>query len=261
MVLMMKCNIYLFGIWINRVLGRYGYEIKKKDALLDECNAKKIDFNDFLSAYFMNVEPDSFFLMQIGANDGKMCDPIFKYVNKLKLKGLLVEPQKDVFLKLKENYKNNKNLVFANVAISHKNEIKKMYRVRNDIIGLYEDFSGVASFDYNHVKRAINQHYKRLNLKEKATKYIISEEVKTLTFQNILNKNKICYFNFLQIDTEGFDFEIIKMINFNKYKPNIINYEHRCLTDIEKKESWKYLRTIGYNLFVHDGDTTAYFEG
>ncbi|MGM0520097.1 MAG: hypothetical protein ACQERD_10685 [Campylobacterota bacterium] len=45
------------------------------------------------------------YVVQVGANDGKSNDPIFKHLQKTECKAVFVEPQPDVYEKLLENYK------------------------------------------------------------------------------------------------------------------------------------------------------------
>ena len=58
------------------------------------------------------------FCFQVGANDGRTNDPVHKYFRDYGWKGLLVEPQADVFNnELIKTYANNKNVILENVAI------------------------------------------------------------------------------------------------------------------------------------------------
>ena len=50
-------------------------------------------------------------------------------------------------------------------------------------------------------------------------------KAKTITFDTICKKFNITNIDYLQIDTEGFDSEIISMINLNKYNIKKIRYE------------------------------------
>src|SRR3989442_714337 len=49
-------------------------------------------------------ETHDFFVLQIGACDGVMADPIHKWIKKYKWQGILVEPQKKEFERLKISY-------------------------------------------------------------------------------------------------------------------------------------------------------------
>jgi len=68
-------------------------------------------------------------LIQIGANDGVTHDPLHSAIKKFGLKSFLLEPIKEPFLNLKNNYLNCKNVKIENSALSVDNEILFLYKV------------------------------------------------------------------------------------------------------------------------------------
>src|SRR5579872_1777190 len=73
-------------------------------------------FEDFLRLFLLASDRSARFFVQIGAHDGIANDCLFECVRQLGLRGLLVEPQREPFLALMENYKDCRNLTFENVA-------------------------------------------------------------------------------------------------------------------------------------------------
>ena len=73
---------------------------------------------NFFLNFFLNCK-NKINIIQIGANDGKTNDPIYESLEKFKEKINLIcfEPQKEAFSRLKENYKNFKNVTLINKAI------------------------------------------------------------------------------------------------------------------------------------------------
>ena len=59
-------------------------------------------FFDSLIVTFL-IKNNDLFIIQIGANDGKMADPIYEFVtsNRKIVRGILIEPVKDYFEELK----------------------------------------------------------------------------------------------------------------------------------------------------------------
>ena len=57
--------------------------------------------------------------------------------------------------------------------------------------------------------------------------------------------------DFLSIDAEGLDFEVLKSNNFEKYRPKIILIEliGIDLSSIENNEVYKYLKKIDYSIY------------
>jgi hypothetical protein len=75
---------------------------------------------------------------------------------------------------------------------------------------------------------------------------------------NLINANittkKVDYF---QVDTEGFDFEVIKMLDFDCLKPDIIKYESINLEKSDNERLILLLKKYNYFLFSEFGDTVA----
>ena len=95
-------------------------------------------------------------------------------------------------------------------AISNKKVKKKLY-----FLG---DLDSKNTLDLNH-KNWLGKHF---NINKKDFKIKI---VKTKTLNEILNKNKLYNIDFLNIDIEGHEFEVLKSINFKKFNIKVICVE------------------------------------
>lgn len=196
----------------------------------------------------------SFFVIQIGSNDGHTRDPIYKYVVKNKWKGIFIEPVPYIFKKLKKTYKDFKGLTFENVAIGEKSGYKTFYRIkRNNNPNNPIWYDQLGSFK----KEVVEKHrYEIPNF----YKYLISEKIRCISLNKLLSKHKIFKINLLHIDTEGYDYEIIKHIPFGITKPKMILYEYLHLTKSDRNLCEKLLRENGYKLMSTNGDTLAYLS-
>lgn len=250
------------------ILRCMGYEIRRitpHSTLAPEITG--LQFEDFLLLFLLGCERSALFFVQIGAHDGARNDGIFECVRQLQLPGLLVEPQREPFLALLENYRDCPNLIFENVAVSHQTGSQLLHTIRPELDFLqYANQS--ASFDINQIKTQLRSHMKagmpsevRRRMHELGIgpdNCIEARMVPTSTFDDLLQKHKISSYSFLQIDAEGFDYEILQLANIPKYRPHLINYEHSHLRPSVQVASWKYLRSLGYRLFTHGEDTTAF---
>ena len=79
-----------------------------------------------------------------------------------------------------------------------------------------------------------------------------------MSFQDLVNKEKIEKIDFLQIDAEGYDFEILKTVNLDKFKPKIINLESTHFSDKTRELYENLLGENGYKFFRDKVDTCAY---
>src|SRR5579863_6851588 len=61
---------------------------------------------DFVLSHYRITHPEISHVryVEVGANDGVIADPVFPWIEKHRLQGILIEPQKDIFNRLKKNY-------------------------------------------------------------------------------------------------------------------------------------------------------------
>ena len=194
---------------------------------------------------------DRFYFVQIGANDGYSFDPINHLIKEYKLKGLCIEPIKDYFTELKTTYKNYSNVSLFNAAITENNGNIEMYKVKSSSHNLPAWTKGIASID--------KDHHKKTNIENE---HIEIEVVESITFKSLINRFKITHIDLLVIDTEGYDFNIIQMIDFHKLKPKIIFFEHlynyRKITDVKLGNLVTKFQDLGYLLHLGESEMLVY---
>lgn len=232
--------------YINRQLYKRGYRL---------CKVGKINFFDQLLDSLIKKKGEVFFI-QIGANDGKSFDPIYDFVTKKpdNFKGILLEPLADYFDELSRNYSGYKNVTLLNMAIHNTNQEMTIYRVDPEKIKkneLPEWTKGIASFNQEHHK-----------LSGTPDDVMVKQLVKCISLHDLLNKYQVDKVDLLQIDTEGYDAEIIKGIDFSQIKPAIIHFEHGIAQGVISKENFdelaNHLHANGYELWLDKFDATAY---
>ena len=203
---------------------------------------------DLINTYSKRKE--KVFFIQIGSNDGFYLDPIYKYIKRDKWQGVLVEPVSEIYKKLKKNYR-RKDLIYENSAISETDGEKDFYRLTKKKDYFPAWYNQLGSFS----KELILTHKKMIPDIED---YLISEKVNCITFNSLIKKHNVKKVDLIHIDTEGFDFEVIKMIDFDTIKPDVIMFEHKHLSTEDFESSKLYLKERGYSLFVEEiGDTIA----
>lgn len=93
-------------------------------------------------------------------------------------------------------------------------------------------------------------------------KNIINKKIETITFYEMIKNHniKINNIDFLNIDTEGSDFNILKTINIQKYKPKLICIEISQFTKQgDKKKILNYLKSNHYK-FVYKTSASSFFK-
>ncbi|MFA5143022.1 MAG: FkbM family methyltransferase [Candidatus Omnitrophota bacterium] len=198
-----------------------------------------------LSFYSKNKK--NIFFIEIGANDGITSDLLRSYIIRDRWSGILIEPIKHIFNRLKVNYHGYQNLIFENVAVADKEESRLFYIPRKN------GAETRASFSLDVILSD-----PRLNIKIEED--LIAERVQCVTLEKLLEKHGIVKVDIILIDTEGSDYEIIKHINFNIIKPSLIIFERNNLTFHDYKKCINYLVKNGYRL-SKDGNNVLAIKG
>jgi len=195
-------------------------------------------------------------ILQVGANDGILNDPIYEFNmrNKDVVSGFVLEPQPDVFENLVENYKLCTGIKPVNLAIHATQSEMTLHRVKPEYASEMHAFTkGIASFDADH--------WKKTGLVPDPD---VMEEVKVpcVSFSDFVESNNINKLDLLLLDTEGYDYEILMSIDFSVSKPKMIRFEHGVRNKLMSFEQFenvcKHLNSYGYQIIAESYDATAY---
>jgi FkbM family methyltransferase len=240
--------------FLKLLAAKTGHKISKQMPFFLKNNESlvQISFEHVLSELITSVDNCQF--IQVGANDGKLNDPLRKYIHRKYLKGVMIEPQPEIFKKLKDNYAEIEidGISFENIAIDHDSGFKDLYTVKNP--SNPEDLwaHAAASFDRSHIEKMLSQD--SLNAGGECIEKVA---VRCENFEYILDKYEISKLDLLQIDVEGYDFELLKIFPFARVTPRIIHFEHLHLNETDRNASLKFLHNLGYSFVVEYFDITA----
>lgn len=152
---------------------------------------------------FYNNKKNGFFV-EIGAGDGILESNTYLLETQYDWKGICVEPVSYQYMELKKN----RNCQCIN---------KPIYNESNKKVVFYE-----AAESIRHLS-GINTHLIKDTV-EHNSKHV---ELETLSFNELLETcNAPEFIDYLSIDTEGSEYEILRTFDFNKYKFGYINIEH-----------------------------------
>ena len=153
------------------------------------------------------------FYVDVGAHDGISINNTLYFEKNNNWSGINIEPIKTVFDRLVINRPNNINL---NCAVCN-NDGETDFLCN---IGYTEMISGIKdNFDMRHLHRLQHENIQHGSITE-----VIKVETKKL--ETILHENDISHINYLSIDVEGAEFEVIKSINFDKVFIDVIGFEN-----------------------------------
>jgi len=196
------------------------------------------------------------FFVQVGASDGITSDPIHNLVVANEWSGILVEPKLENFEQLKKNYSSCTGLIFENLGISDKEEIKTYYHLGKNVILNDNGFNPKllhqqGTFD----KKILEKNKKYITNFEEC---ILEEKIQCISLKKLLEKHKVKKVDLLVVDAEGHDFKVIKTLDFIKYMPKMVYLEHKHLTQKEKNELNDIFDKQGYEK-MSDKQNTLYF--
>jgi FkbM family methyltransferase len=205
---------------------------------------------EYVIAHLMLARPSVFFI-QIGANDGMTTDPLYKFVTQYNWEGILVEPIPEIFQMLKTNYKQQqKNLKFLNMALGERDELRTLYTIRTDANSFQK--ADIYSSFYKESVLAQTEW-----IPDVANR-IVERQVRCISIDTLLNEAAGREIDLLLMDTEGYDFAILKMIDFVRLRPAVICYEHVFMSKAQHEEAASLLFGQGYRVTRGNLDTIAY---
>ena len=184
-----------------------------------ELDRKMLEFINFRSGFYI----------ECGANDGVNQSNTWYFEKKLSWHGILIEPQPNVFLKLKKN-RSKKNF-FENCLLKSKKikkKFKTMYLVPNDT--LIARSTKVSNRFTNKIKVAAK------------------------TLNSILIKNNAPReIDFFSLDVEGDELNVLNGINFKKYKFRYILIETKNFKKINnflKNKKYFFVKKLSCGDFL-----------
>ena len=193
----------------------------------------------FVVAHELLRNPRLTFL-QIGAYDGVGEDDLHGLILAHQLRGVLVEPQPAAFARLQQTYRTQSHLTLLQAAIAEREGSRELYCKRGEA-------SMAASFDRDHLRRH-----------GIADAEIVAEQVACHTVESALRAAGLANVDLIQIDAEGYDWPIIRSIDFNRVRPRILRFEYRNMPPRDADECLALLASHGFRFIMEARDIIAY---
>ncbi len=171
---------------------------------------------------FYNSKNNGYFL-DIGAYDGKYLSNTYLLETSYNWSGICVEPILSSYNICKNN--RPKSICINKAAFSKSGELLEFSEMDSGV------YSGITDYIDCHKGGIPN-----------AKKY----SVETISVDDLLKENNAPKFiEYMSIDTEGSELEILKSINFNEYTFGLIHLEHNYV-EPRRTEMRKLLESNGY---------------
>lgn len=220
---------------------------------------------------WLSAQP-SFVVVQIGAFVGATDnDPLHAFLTRAMAAprdnsrpsiAVLVEPVAEYYERLRLSYAGVPGVRFENVAIAESAGTRDFFRLAADPAahGLPPWLSQLGSLRADRMT-TLWDRYERGHLASESDtltrfyrEHQVTEQVTCITFETLLARHGLDQVDLLQIDAEGYDYEILRTIDFARIRPVFINYERVLLHD-DEAPCRRLLTEAGYRLTDWGQDT------
>ena len=165
------------------------------------------------------------FFVEIGASDGITLSNTYLLEKNYDWKGICIEP---IPSKNDQLIKNRPNSCIINKAVYKQSGLLIPFKISN----INDLLSGICDYINCHID-VVNQDYNEIL-------------IETITLNDVLdNNNAPTFINYLSLDTEGTEFEILMSVDLNKYIFGLIDVEHNYVQPA-RDNIHKYLLSNGY---------------
>lgn len=202
------------------------------------CNAAQFysqhGQDQFLYEHFFSQKQSGVFV-EFGAHDGVSLSNTCFFEKELNWEGICIEPLPEVFEKLKQN----RTAYCIQGCVSEKKGVVDFVRLK----GYSEMLSGLQEkYDAKHIQRIESEVRNHGGEKD-----II--QVQCYLLNDLLEVRGITHVDYLSIDTEGGELDILRSIDFNKFDIEVIsvenNYKDPQFSEFMGSKGYVYITTLG----------------
>jgi FkbM family methyltransferase len=188
-----------------------------------------------IRAFLKNIKKG--FYVDVGANHPTI-DSVTKVFYDEGWKGINIEPNKTLNKLLKDERPNDINL---QIGVSDK--------PGQLVLRSYDIGHGLSTFS-KEMQKDYTEHPSRV------TKEYHDYKVDTLPLKDIFDKYNVPQINFMKIDVEGYEYEVIDSNDWAKYRPQVL-----CIEANHMIKNWKpLLAKAKYELVYFDGLNNYYLS-
>ena len=188
--------------------------------------------------------------IEVGANDGVIASKLFPFVARQGWRGLSIEPVPRAFGQLAANYAPHPQVTTLNMAVTDASGALPFYQVASEAP---EWCSMLSSFD----RQTIAKH---ANMVPDIERHIQQIEVESAPLSTLCRDHALADLDVLVVDAESHDDIVINTLDFDFYRPSVINFEHRHMSVERLHALDRKLVSLGYTRAILWADT-AYLRG
>lgn len=220
--------------------------IKSYKSFLPHINEHNKNYNTFTLKFFSQIEQDKYYIenickykcngifLDIGAYDGITGSNTYFLETILNWSGILIEANPESYHKC---IKTRTSKCYNNAIYKDDDILIDFIIPKGDELdGGKEQLAGIKEYIKEESLQYFSKNYKENDV----------IKVKTKNINTILEENKIYHIDYMSLDIEGYELEVLKTINFDKFKIYYITVEHGCIQSYQESIR-NFLLSKGYN--------------
>ena len=153
------------------------------------------------------------FVIQVGANDGRMADPVYSVAKRNAWRGLLIEPHPAYFATLLERYRRRPGFQLLQIGISDADGVLPLYHLDNALMETFPRWVHGSASVYR--KRVVRQV--RLACRKKAAEYddsmVVCTDVPMRRLDAVLAESGVLQADLIVIDVEGHELAVMASVD------------------------------------------------
>lgn len=106
----------------------------------------------------------------------------------------------------------------------------------------------LGSFDRGHITKHLDGILEP---------FIVQTNVKTVSLQEFVKRERLTSIDILHIDAEGHDLRVLKSLDFSEVQPQLILIEHKHLSSVDRVGLLELLNQWGYRTTLFKSDLIA----
>ena len=200
-------------------------------------------------------------VVQLGAYIGNSAnDPLFSLLSQRLKQGdshlIAVEPVHAHFQQLSKNYEGIPGVHLVNAAISDHTGTATFYRLGVDPVqhGFPEWVAQLGSLKKSRMRELWEGFENDKKIQAFYLEHLIEDRVRCLTLNDLIEEHNLDHIDLLQLDVEGYEYEILNAPDYPDIPIRFVNYESVLLQQ-NNHSAKRIMRRRGYHCIDHHLDT------
>lgn len=219
--------------------------------------------------FILVAKPDST-VLQIGANDGVSNDPLARHLRRHQGKSFLVEALPYYYDKLIARYANNPRVHPINALVGDVSETQTFYYIDPHVASQMNGEGPMNNWAHGQgslsretiVSMIMANSFRGKEYKSRIPSYVNSikaTQLKMTTLRDLCDSCSICQIDFLILDVQGSELNILKQIPNLRAKPLAVMFEIDQSADYSlRKKTFALMNSLGYNLLAADASDAIF---